>query len=309
MALNPYQVQFGLSGPIFGPGTTVQLAGIPSGLRDLAPLRSADVAYTMSDGMLPGMDFAGGRLVQFDWECTLASGGVEAALASLAAQHAIVRDPDLTTITAGDYLANAMAGTSKPVSVMQVQLPGRPVPLLLFGRPSRFTVPITNDYQFGRVQPKSEWSVPDGIVYDTQGTLSGSCGLPNPTSGMTFNAAFPLSFGSSSGGSFVLVNAGNSAAPCALKITGPCTSPTITNAATGESIMLNITLASTDVVLIDTHTGTVTYNGANRNNTVLLGTSFFQIQPGTNTISFASRDSVAVAAQLSGSTLSAYSVA
>ena len=311
MTLQAYQVQFGFGGQIFGQGSNgVYLLGIPSGLRDLSPIRGGDVDLTMENGTLAGLDFTGNKRVVVDWELTLASGGVEAALSALAAQHSVVSNPQLTSVTMNDYLVHQVPGaTAKPVSVMQVQLPNRSTPFLCFGRPEKFSVPIDLDYQYGRVKPKSEWSIPDGLIYDGA-ILTGNCGLPSPTAGLTFPATPPFAFGASSGGSFNLVNAGNAAAAAVFMVTGPCLSPKITNTATGEYISLNITLGSSDVLVIDTKAQVVTLNfTANRNNTVNVGSSFFKIQPGTNTIQFSTRDSVAVAATLTGYTLSAYSVA
>jgi hypothetical protein len=309
--LQPYQIQFGFGGQIFGQGSNgVYLQGIPSGLRDLSPIRGGDVDLTMENGTLAGLDFTGGKTVQVNWELTLSPVGVETSLAALAAQHAIVSDPSVVSMTAADYLVHQVPGAvSKPVSVMLVQLPGRTTPFLVFGRPTRFTAPIDEDYQYGRVSPKSEWSVPDGLVYDGA-VVSGTCGLPNPTSGVGFPAGFPLAFGASAGGSFGLTNAGNAPSPAVFTITGPCMTPTITNTATGAYIALNITLGAGDTLVIDTKAQVVTLNGtANRNNTVVIGTKFFKIVPGLNTIQFSTRDPIAVAAQLTGYTLSAYSVA
>jgi hypothetical protein len=264
----------------------------------------------MENGTLAGLDFTGGKALQFEWQLTLSNVGVETSLAALGAQHAVVSDPTAVSVSAADYLVHQIPGaTTKPVSVMIVQLPGRTTPFLAFGRPSRYAVPIDLNYQYGMVEPKSEWSVPDGLVYDGA-VLTGTCGLPNPTSGMSFPASFPLGFGASTGGSFSLTNAGNAPAPAAFQITGPCISPKITNTATNEYISLNITLGPTDSLVIDTKAQVVTLNGtANRNNTVTIGSRFFKIQAGLNTIQFSTRDPVAVAATLTGYTLSAYSVA
>lgn len=308
MVLQAYQVQFGFTGPIFGAGTSVALLGVPAGIRELSPVRGGDVARTMEDGMLPGKNYAGTRTAQFDWETTLSPAGMETALASLAAQHAIVPDPALVSVTAADYLVHqAVGATPKPVSVMQVQLPGRASPILLFGRPSKFAAPIDINYQFGRVQPKSEWTIPDGLVYDGV-VQTGSCGLPNPTSGAHFNATFNLGFGSSSGGSFTLTNAGNAPAPAVFVVQGPCLTPTIRNITTGEYITLNQTLDSTQKLTVDTKSQIVTLNTANRNSVVVVGSSFFKLAPGANTIQFSTIDSAAVAGTLTGLTLSAYSV-
>jgi hypothetical protein len=91
---------------------------------------------------------------------------------------------------------------------------------------------------------------------------------------------------------------------------GPLSYPTVSNQSTGQFIKLNLVLGATDVVVIDHQAGVVTLNGsANRNNTVLVGSSFFSCAPGTTTIGFASGDSVAVAGTLTASLLPTYSAA
>lgn len=297
------------TGVTVGAGTGINLLGI-DGLRDLAGVRSGDTPRAQSDGTYPGLNLLGERPVTFKWELTLAPGGVEAALQTLAAGFQNVGDPSTVCMTAGDYLRQqAGAGTTKPVSMMQVKLPGRTYPFYLFGRPTKYSVPINTDYQYGRVQPVSEWTSSDGAIYDGN-VVTGTVGLPSPTAGMSWPASFPWTFGASTGGSVSLNNTGAYAAKPVFVLQGPLSYPAISNQSTGQFIKLNIVLGASDTVVIDHQAGVVTLNGtANRNNTVLVGSSFFSCAPGVTTVGFASGDAVAVAGTLTASIFPTYSAA
>lgn len=307
--LSNFQIFINSATTILGAGTDVQFMGI-TGLRDLPEIRSGDVNRGQRDGALAGLNFVGKRTVGINYQITRTTGGTEAALSLVTAAHQNAIDPSTIVMTSGDYLRQkAGVGPVKPVYGAMVQLPSRANPLLFFGRPTRFNAPIDTDYNYGRININTEWSCPDGLLYDNT-IVTGACGLPNPTSGTTFPATFNLTFGASSGGSFQLNNTGAYATFPYFTITGPVANPVISNQATSQQIKLNITLAPTDVLGIDCQSGTVTLNGtANRNNTVDISTTFFGLGPGNNTIGYGSSDSTAVASQLTGYALPAYSVA
>lgn len=309
VTLSQYQVYISSTSTILGAGTDVGLIST-TGLRDLPPIRQGNVNRGQRDGALPGLNFVGERSVGINYQITLATGGTEAALALTTAAHQNISDPSTICMTAGDYLRQkAGVGATKPIYSGMVQLPNRATPLIFFGRPVRFNAPIDTDFQYGRINISTEWSCPDGLLYDNT-VVSGQCGLPNPTSGATFDATFDLTFGASAGGSFQMINSGAYQTAPYFTITGPVSYPIITNQATGQQIKLNIVLGASDILAIDCQSGTVTLNGtANRNNTVDISTSFFQLLPGSNTIGFASSDSTAVTSQLTGYALPAYSVA
>lgn len=305
--LTPYQVQLA-SGTIAGAGTSIGLKSI-SGLRDLPATRYQDQDRGQADGSYPGTSYLGERVLQIVWELTLAT-NLEGTLTSLAAGFQNVTDPASVVMTGGDFLLQ-QAGflTGKPVSAITVQLPNRTSPFIVFGRPTKYNVPIDTDYQFGRVNVTSEWTSPDGLLYD--GTLvTGSCGLPTPQVGLSWPAAFPWSFGSSTGGNISLNNTGSYPTPPLLVLKGPLSYPRITNANTGEYMDLNIVLGASDTLTVSHQTGVLTLNGtANRNNAVNSGSSFFAIASGTTSLTFSSKDSVAVAGTCTAYILPAYSAA
>lgn len=307
--LAPFQVFISSVSTILGAGTDVGLISV-AGLRDLPGVRQGNVNRGQRDGALPGLNFVGERTVGVNYQITRTTGGTETALALATAAHQNISDPSTICMMSGDYLRQkAGVGTAKPVYGAMVQLPSRANPLIFFGRPTRFTAPVSTDYQYGRIDISTEWSCPDGLLYDNT-IISASCGLPNPTSGATFPATFNLTFGASSGGSFQMNNTGAYPTAPYFTITGPVAYPIITNQTTGQQIKLNIQIGAGDILGIDCQSGTVTLNGtANRNNTVDISTTFFGLAPGNNTIGYGSSDSAAVASQLTGYALPAYSVA
>ena len=307
--LSNYQIYISSAGTILGNGTDVGFMGT-TGLRDLPPIRQGNVNRGQRDGALPGLNLIGERTVGINYQITRTTSGTEAVLALVTAAHQNVIDPATVCMTSGDYLRQqAGVGATKPVYGAMVQLPNRTSPLIFFGRPTRFSAPIDTDFNYGRVNIQTEWSCPDGLLYDNA-IISGSCGLPNPTSGMTFPATFPLNFGASSGGSFQMNNTGAYTSAPYFTVTGPVSNPIISNQTTGQQIKLNLVLGASDVIGIDCQSGTVTLNGtANRNTNVDITTQFFGLTPGVNTIGYGSSDSTAVTSQLTGYALPAYSVA
>ncbi|QAY16129.1 minor tail protein [Arthrobacter phage Sonali] len=304
MTLQDYQVQLP-DGTIVGAGTSVGLKSI-DGLRSLPDQRGGDASRGQQDGELSGMTFLAGRTVTFEFSLLAPPEGLETAIRTVSRNWQNVKDPSSRAIIGGQYLANLATAGSLPTSAVQVQLPGRDSPLFLLGRPARFKVPVDDDYQYGKATITCEWKVPDGVLYDAA-VASGSCGLGDPISGLRFPETPPFTFGSSTGGSMVLTNAGDYDAFPLFAINGPVSRPKITLSSTGEFLRLNTTLASGDILLVDMQAKTVTLNGANRNIDVAPGSSFFTLPPGDSTIGFISDDTTAVAGQLNGFALPTYS--
>jgi hypothetical protein len=305
-SLANYQIQLP-NGTVLGAGTDVNVQAI-RGLRTLAGVRTGDVPRAQQDGMYPGYNLLGSRTLQIDWRIIRPSGTTEQAIAELTAGWQNVIDPSTVVLRSGDYLRQyAGLGTALPVSSLQIQLPNRTYPLLVFGRPTKLDLPVDTSYQWGDITIPTELTCTDGLLYDAN-IVTASTGLPNPTSGLTFNATPNFTFGSSSGGSITLNNTGLYQTAPFFKIAGPCTNPAIVNQTTGQKIKLNTTLGPADVISVDTQSGTVTLNGtANRNNVVDPTSAFFQLPPGTTNIQFTSTDGTAVTGTLTGYLLPAYS--
>lgn len=304
--LLPYQVQLP-NNTILGQKADVMVQKI-AGLRDLPALRTGDAPRGQADGLYPGYNLLGARAITIDWLIAKPSGTTESAIQQLTNGWQNIIDPSTVCMRAGDYLRQyAGVGATLPVSMLQVQLPGRTYPLVSFGRPSKLSAPIDTNYQYGWVSLTSEWVSPEGAIYD--GTIAtATATLTNPTSGLTFNATPNFVFGSSTGGTITLNNTGNYQTPPYFTITGPCMNPAIVNNTTGQKLKLNMALGASDTVGIDMQAGSVVLNGtANRNNMVDPASSFFYLPPGSTSLTFTSTDSAQVAGQLNAYTMPAYS--
>lgn len=65
---------------------------------------------------------------------------------------------------------------------------------------------------------------------------------------------------------------------------GAFTNPRITNETTGEYIEITATTTSTDTIIIDMYARTVTLNGGSILGSLLIGSSFWSLEPGSNSI-------------------------
>jgi hypothetical protein len=128
-----------------------------------------------------------------------------------------------------------------------------------------------------------------------------STGLPGAGSGgLAFPLVFPLTFGTGAvGGQLTCTNAGTLQTWPVFTITGPVTSPIITNTGSGDRLDFDpaFVVAAGQTLVIDSSFRTVTYAGGNARSK-LFTANWFPLYPGDNNISFASLGSYDPAAQL-----------
>jgi hypothetical protein len=278
VALSPFQYAY--NGLTFGAGTDVQVSSIPVGLRDLPPIRSADVARSRQHGMLPGKNYYAARVVQFKVEVFAPKIlSFEKTVASVSAAFPNVTDPAF-------LIPLSFNLSAEWAEARQV-----------WCRPMKTAVPIDPTYGVQHMVGSFELNAPDPLIYSlTQHSVS--AGLPSPTAGLQFPVTFPATFGASTGGSMVAVNAGTETTFPLITITGPCTTPTVSLASTGQFLTVAVTLGVSDTLVIDMGARTITLNGTtSRANTVTTGSSWWGLPPGSSTIGVASQDSSSVAAQ------------
>lgn len=302
--MDDYQVSY--NGHTFGPGTPVNLLQI-DGLRSLAPLRRQDIPRTGMDGNYPGLNLLDNRDITLTWQ--IADTDIEAAASELGAAFQNVPDPGSVNMTAGRYLTCHQGwGASRPDSVLQIQLPGRSVPLVAFGRPTAHKILVDSGYQYGFVTATTQFSCPDGVLYDLN-TQTCQARLPDPGTMLTFPVTFPVTFGSMPVGGFTSIsNPGLYPSWPVLAINGPCSIPQISLPATGQFLNLNLSLSNADQLVIDMYAGSIILNGTDvRNSTMEAGSTFWSIPPGSSQIKFQSADAVYAGAILSGALLPAYS--
>lgn len=286
--LTTYQCNYG--GLTLGGNTGLGLLKL-EGL-DTPNIRTGDAARPRDTGDFIGLDTIDGR------EITLTAqigpeGGFTANWQALA--NATV--PGGTTETPF-YVALPLFGT-----------------LVSMARCRKRNMPIDIQFALGNLADVTlQLNATDPRLYSTP-TLNPSCGLPTHSGLMAFPISFPLSFGGASpSGVITAVNNGNVQMCPILTVTGPCTNPSIQNASIAGSPQLtfDVTMASGDQLVIDTDLHTATYYtsgstiGASRLYTLAGGSTWWTIQPGSNTIQFNSADTGTVAGTLACEYASAY---
>lgn len=166
-------------------------------------------------------------------------------------------------------------------------------------RPRRLALPMVPTYWNDSATAVVELFAPDPVFYaETLNTQSTT--LPSAGGGMTFDLTFDVVFGAISvGGSIYAVNEGSWPADSIIRIDGPVTNPRIENLTTGETLSLLIVIASGEFIELDTQQRTVLLGGtANRYSKLTDSSVWFQIQPGTNEITFRATDATDATMQL-----------
>ena len=126
--------------------------------------------------------------------------------------------------------------------------------------------------------------------YSQTETNSGAAAI-GTSGGLPFPLVFPLSFGTLTGGSVAVTNAGNVDTWPRYEITGPISSPYVTNATTGETISFpTLSVAAGQTLVIQTRPGaprSATVAGVNVAGSILWSSSIWpRLAPGSNTIQF-----------------------
>lgn len=121
---------------------------------------------------------------------------------------------------------------------------------------------------------------PDPRLYGP--VTTSSTGLPTPGTGLKFPLAFPLDFGvPGDPGRAEFTNVGRVAVPVRLRVTGGMSEGfTLRRVETGEQISLSWPLLVSDVVSIDTDTGSCLLNGQSSLTGYMPLTDWWQIGPG-----------------------------
>lgn len=153
-------------------------------------------------------------------------------------------------------------------------------------------VQLAETTQQGFVQPFTIYAkIKDPTIFS--GVTKTASTLESNTSMTTGSAVFPVTFPVVFGSTLFTVSAtaqnnGNIAGyPASIIVTGPVNNPKITNQATGESIEVDVNLASTSDILTliyDKDTLDINVNGTSKVASLTNDSTLFKIQPGANTI-------------------------
>lgn len=225
----------------------------------------------------------------------------------LLAQTRTITVPDLTVRTAPGALGAAVRtlesatapgpDTEQPL-VIQLDERG---PLLVWARLTRRALPVTPAWQVGHTTGGAlQWECTDPRRY-VVAEQTGVSGLPAPESGLSWGTPTEtgLAWGSpetglvwgtpGSTGDITIVNSGTAQANPIIEIRGPVVTPSVTLLATGQVLEYGITLAASDVLIVDTWAGTVLLGGQSRLATATNRSSpegSFVLPPGSSTLSF-----------------------
>lgn len=124
---------------------------------------------------------------------------------------------------------------------------------------------------------------PSGVI-ESQAETTATITLPKP-GGVEFDLTWDIVFGDATGGFADVANAGTAEAKPIITLYGPLNTPRITNTATNEYIELDLNMLAGEVVTIDTKDDTIIQGeSTNRMSARVAGSTFWALQPGTNTV-------------------------
>ncbi len=251
------------NGLTIGNGTNLSIIET-DGFDDLPPVRSADVDKAAAHGAFAGLDVLGERTMTIKF-------------ALLGSDR-----PSYDALVQQLSAAFAVQSTELPL------LCGDNGNRLINCRPRKAVAPRKKDFHGTfSTEVMVELVATDPRIYSA--TLSQpSTGLSSSSGGMTFNATFPLSFGSiGSGGLVTVTNAGSFPTDATFSISGPIVNPIIDNVTTGVSILLGITLAASDTLVLDTLAKSIVLNGtASRTSALLPGSAWRNFPPGSTQVRY-----------------------
>jgi len=252
---------------LVGDGTSYDLR-VVDGLASQPEVRSQDRALLLRHGSVAGLDYLGVRsfTVEFD-----------------------VIEPTAATLSTLVAALSAAFVASESESVVAFQIPGvaAGVKSQVSARVRRRDIPIGFEFAQGVVTVAIEFVATDPRIY-SQVESSVSVGLASNGGGLEFAASPDFTFGAvSTGGEMTVENEGDFPAPVVFRIDGPCTDPVIENQTVGSSIKLNLVVAASTYVLVDTEARTILLNGTASRYSALDSTSvWFDLAAGNNTIDF-----------------------
>jgi phage-related protein len=142
--------------------------------------------------------------------------------------------------------------------------------------------------RYGKTDVRFEATDP-WIYSNTEKSVTASPGTT--TGGLHFPLDFPLVFGvGSSGGSGSATNAGTAPAPWTATITGSTPNPKITHVESGKWLELSgLTVEVGQTLEFDSKQRSILLNGtASRRGLLTPASTWFALQPGSNTIQFSS---------------------
>lgn len=241
------------------------------GLLSLPELESHDLAYSTRNGLMPGEDFARGKTINFS--------------------GTVIADDDTTFGTAIENLRYAFEQREFERELF-VSCPG-----LASGhqvgigvRPRRSSLKIDLDYDARQASFSVDLFATDPYFRAASGNAEEThvyvIFVNATTGGHGFDHGFNLGFGGGGSTATIAVNNGNAQAWPLMTFAGPCVNPRIENQAyVGDGLSFDVTLGSSDLLVVDANIKQITLNGVNRYD-LIHDSDWFPIEPGNNAIVF-----------------------
>lgn len=267
MTLLDYQLSF--RGLVMGDGTDYVPSSL-DGLQSTPGVRTGDTDRARRHGQFAGADYATGRSITASIQIDAVTSGIDEVLSAFSAAH-VVADP-------GEY-------------ELRAKIPGLAsgAEVLVRARCRRLSLPIDNRYASGAPLAEVQWWATDPRIYSAEATVLSASMAAVTGSGLVFPATFPLTFGGSTAGGFILPdNVGEFPAPWTAIIDGPIVNPRIENVTTGQTISFVGSLALGESLHLDSDLRSVLLGGtASRYSWLASGSQWFDLDPGPNTIRLA----------------------
>lgn len=163
---------------------------------------------------------------------------------------------------------------------------GDGIPRMVYAVPSKREFPMDVDFSRGYMKWVVQFICGDPRIYSSA-EHSASFAPALPAGGADFPLDLPLTYGGmlSPPGTGLVDNVGVFPAPWRAVLQGPAINPRIANVTTGEYTDLNITLSSSDTLVVNSSSKTVIVNGTSSRYDVLPEANrWWEVQPGQQNI-------------------------
>lgn len=251
--------QYQIDNVVLGRGTNYLITGRDgSGTPEV---RNRDVARPAEDGDWMGIDTYASRTITVNM--TIRGTSVADVMSSR------------------DALVSAWRNDpSVPYTQLWWKLPGMPAKRAI-GRPRR--IQVAEKLVNNRLDAVAEFYTPFSALFGETVTVTGYP-LVVTGGGLTYPVTFPITYAvSTSGGAFPAPNPGTYPSWAVMTFTGGnCVAPRVTDLNSGRYIAFDVSLAPTDVLVVDLKLRTATLNGKNVRQYKSPGSNWFPFPPGQN---------------------------
>jgi hypothetical protein len=263
-----YQFQF--NNLQFGAGTPYAVLDV-DGLESLPGLRVQDDNRGFNDGTFSGRDFFDGRTIVFTIN-TFAGNGNTAQQNFNLLQSALVPQQQ------GTQALTWLLSLTDSINTIQARV-----------RQNKTLVNV--DFVLGKIVSQWVFYCPDPRYFDITPTVVNLS--PQPLGGRVYNKTFNRTYGFGSNQvQTYCTNLGRVNAGGVISVTGPITNPVIGSITQNKYLTVNTTLSGLQTLTLDLTNKTVTVYDAstsattNVRNLLSNGSSWFDIQPGSNALYF-----------------------